>query len=172
MKKGISLLTSVLLTVSAMPVTTSAQTQLDLNGDGLVNGYDANLIMERYMEIAVQEYNSPVLTDEIRAQIEAVADLNGDGDINAADPTILLKEIKRNNKAGDINCDGILDGRDASAILSYYAKRAVGYAYSAEEKGLEYCVYALGDYDGNDLIDGRDASEVLKTYMKASTDKT
>ena len=90
MKKGISLFTAALLAVSAIPLTTSAQTQIDLNGDGLVNGYDANLIIERYMEIAVQEYNSPVLTDEIRVRIGAVADLNGDGKINTTDSTMLL----------------------------------------------------------------------------------
>ena len=171
MKKCISLFTAALLAVSAIPLTTSAQTQIDLNGDGLVNGYDANLIMEIYMEIAVQEYNSPVLTDELRYRIESTADYNGDGKINTTDSTLLLIGIKHDNKAGDINCDGILDGRDASAILSYYAKRAVGKEYSAEERGLELGVGTLGDYDGNSTIDARDASELLRTYVEASTVK-
>lgn len=171
MKKGISLFTAALLAVSAIPMTTSAKTNDDFNGDGLENGFDANLIIEMHLEAAIPEYRSSLLTDELRYRIESTADYNGDGKINTTDSTLLLIGIKHDNKAGDINCDGILDGRDASAILSYYAKKAVGKEYSAEERGLELGVGTLGDYDGNSTIDARDASELLRTYVEASTGK-
>ena len=85
------------------------------------------------------------------------------------DSTILLDEIKNNNKKGDINCDGYLDGVDATAILYYYAKQAVNGTFSKEEMGIEIGVRTLGDYDGNGVIDGRDSSMVLRVYIDAST---
>lgn len=171
MKKGISLLISALLAVSAMPLTTSAQTQADFNGDGLVNGYDVNFIIEKYMERSVQEYTSPLLTDEIRAQLESSADLSGDGIVDMLDATMLIDDIKKNNKLGDINCDGYIDGVDSTAILYYYARKAVNGGFAKEERWIEIGVSALGDYDGNGIIDGRDSSMVLKVYIDESTGK-
>lgn len=54
---------------------------------------------------------------------------------------------------GDVNCDGHLDVRDASAILSAYTT-----AYSDVS-------ILLADYDSNGVIDARDASGVLTNYV-------
>lgn len=54
---------------------------------------------------------------------------------------------------GDVNCDGTIDGRDASAILS---------AYTAEYSDVSIL---LADYDSNGVVDARDASEVLSCYV-------
>ena len=90
MKKCISLFTAALLAVSAIPMTTSAKTNDDFNGDGLENGFDANLIIEMHLEAAIPEYRSSLLTDELRYRIESTADYNGDGKINTTDSTMLL----------------------------------------------------------------------------------
>lgn len=53
---------------------------------------------------------------------------------------------------GDVNCDGIIDVRDASAILTAYTSK-----YPNISK-------ILADYDENGVIDARDASAVLTLY--------
>lgn len=63
---------------------------------------------------------------------------------------------------GDVNSDGIIDGRDATAVLSYYAK------LSAAIKETCYLNTDFADYDDNGIIDGRDATAILTTYVKSS----
>lgn len=55
---------------------------------------------------------------------------------------------------GDVNCDGNVDVRDASAILT---------AYTAEYSGVSIL---LADYDENGMIDARDASAVMTCYVQ------
>ena len=69
---------------------------------------------------------------------------------------------KCNDIMGDVNSDGMVDGRDASAILSAYAKASLG-----EELEVDM---VLSDYDFNGIIDARDASAVLTEYAKSSVD--
>lgn len=65
---------------------------------------------------------------------------------------------------GDFNCDGIIDGRDASAILARYAKESVS-------KGLVYTeVWDYGDFNNDGILDARDASAVLAYYARSSVE--
>ena len=67
---------------------------------------------------------------------------------------------KSTEKMGDVTKDGVVDGRDASAILSAYTKASVG-----EEIEVDVI---LADYDYNGIIDAVDASAVLTAYAKSS----
>ncbi len=65
-------------------------------------------------------------------------------------------------KMGDVNSDDIVDGRDATDILTAYAKSSAGGENSVDT--------IIADYDYNGIIDARDASAVLTAYAKASVE--
>jgi hypothetical protein len=161
--------------ISNVPEKINAETELnstyincDFNSDGLINGDDVNLITDRYMESAIG--NDNIISDQvIRDRVDQNADLNGDGKINGQDSTVLCNLIKDNNIYGDVNCDGIVDGKDASCVLGFYAR------HSSEEYdwkiGSDIGVSVLGDFDKNEVIDARDASAILKNYADSSVMK-
>ena len=63
---------------------------------------------------------------------------------------------------GDFTSDGIIDGRDATDILTLYAKSSSGgQAATAEEM-------EKGDVTKDGVLDGRDATAVLTYYAKSS----
>ena len=61
---------------------------------------------------------------------------------------------------GDVDDNRIIDGRDATAILTSYAKTSVG--------GKEEVDSILADFNYDGIVDGRDASAVLSYYAKSS----
>ena len=61
---------------------------------------------------------------------------------------------------GDVNGDDIVDGRDATDILTAYAKASVGDDMDTDK--------VIADFDYNGKIDARDATAVLTAYAKAS----
>ena len=63
-------------------------------------------------------------------------------------------------KMGDVNGDDIVDGRDATSILTAYAKSSLGTELEVDQ--------ILADYDFNGIIDARDASAVLTAYIRDS----
>lgn len=63
---------------------------------------------------------------------------------------------------GDVNCDGIIDGRDSTAVLTHYALS------SSEKEYMSFVNTELADYDENGIVDGRDATAILTDYTKAS----
>ena len=63
---------------------------------------------------------------------------------------------------GDVNSDGIIDARDATSVLSYYAKVSAGI------KEQCYLNSDFADYDNNDIVDARDATGILTAYAKES----
>lgn len=68
---------------------------------------------------------------------------------------------------GDVDGNGIVDGRDASMVLTHYAN------LSTDREGViaeEYLINA--DWDRNDVIDGRDASAILTYYAEQSVNKS
>ena len=72
-----------------------------------------------------------------------------------------------NDKLGDANLDGIVDGRDATLILTEYVKSSTnGGAAFASSPGAK----AVADVDGNGIIDGRDATSILTYYAYISVD--
>ena len=65
---------------------------------------------------------------------------------------------------GDVNGDGIVDGRDATDVLTEYAKTSIGQEskYNEEQK-------KAADTNNDDVIDGRDATLILTFYAYIST---
>ncbi len=64
---------------------------------------------------------------------------------------------------GDVDFNGVLDGIDASAILTHYAMISSG-----KESGIDEII---ADLDFNGIVDGRDASVALTRYAQASVEK-
>ena len=64
---------------------------------------------------------------------------------------------------GDINFNGIIDGVDASYLLTLYAETSTNKKTATAEE------IAVGDVDKNGIIDGRDATIVLTYYAYIST---
>ena len=67
-------------------------------------------------------------------------------------------------KSGDITKDDIIDGRDASAILTYYAKTSTGQKGDFDDNQKK-----AADVNSDKIIDGRDATLVLSYYTYTST---
>lgn len=67
---------------------------------------------------------------------------------------------KCSEKMGDVNGDGIIDGNDATAILSSYAKASAGGEMTVD--------MTLADVNFNGRVDAADASAVLTKYAKSS----
>ena len=158
-------LTLCINTLVLVPMTAFAEYDHDFNSDGLVNGDDVLLIINRYSEISVER--DDIISDQaIRDKVDKNADLNGDGKINGQDATLLTLSIKENSICGDVNCDGIIDGKDASCVLGFYARHSVeDYNWKI---GSDIGVSVLGDFDKNEVIDARDASVILKNYADSS----
>ena len=75
-----------------------------------------------------------------------------------------LKIAVTDKALGDVTDDGIVDGRDASAVLTDYAKR------SANKDGqLDHSQSIAADVDGNLIVDGNDATTILSYYAYIST---
>lgn len=67
---------------------------------------------------------------------------------------------------GDVDGNGMIDGRDASSVLTAYAIASVGKAYP-------FCkdqIYA-SDVTGDGVTDGKDASRILSFYAASSAGK-
>ncbi len=68
---------------------------------------------------------------------------------------------------GDVDGNDVVDGRDASMVLTHYALT------STSQEGIITDAQALlnADWDRNDVIDGRDASAILTYYAEQSVQK-
>ena len=69
--------------------------------------------------------------------------------------TILLKR--------DADKNGIVDGRDATLVLTHYAQISSGGKGVLDSEVIPYC-----DTDENDVIDGRDATDIITYYARES----
>ncbi|MBR1824004.1 MAG: hypothetical protein IJ779_07210 [Ruminococcus sp.] len=65
---------------------------------------------------------------------------------------------------GDVNGDQIIDGRDATDILTEYSKTSAGQASILNDEQK-----ALSEVTGDNVVDGRDATLILTYYAFAST---
>lgn len=65
-------------------------------------------------------------------------------------------------RKGDSNADDIIDGKDASYVLTLYSKSSVG-KYNVSQIEMNYF-----DVNCDGVIDGKDASEVLSYYSFSS----
>ena len=122
--------------------------------------------------------NEKKMAEEGRATIEAFAITEGyallsltavrDTLVSVKDDKVTLKidldgdgKFEHEVEKGDVNCDGKIDARDASAVLE---------GYSAESTGeRSYIFRDCADYNGDGMVDARDASEILVFYSENST---
>lgn len=64
---------------------------------------------------------------------------------------------------GDVNFDDIIDGRDATIVLTDYARRSSG-----KDTILKYRQNITAEATGDGIVDGRDSTLILTYYAKAS----
>ena len=78
-----------------------------------------------------------------------------------------LGEAPFSDILGDVGGNEIVDGRDASMVLTHYA------LISANKPGVITGTQALlnADWDQNEVVDGRDASAILTYYAEQSVQK-
>jgi hypothetical protein len=65
---------------------------------------------------------------------------------------------------GDVDGNNMIDGRDATAILTEYARTSAGQAVSFSKAQVK-----AADLNKDGIVDGRDASAVLSYYAYSST---
>ena len=88
----------------------------------------------------------------------ALRDIRPNGD-NALPLTIAVTD----RALGDVNDDGIVDGKDATAVLTDYALS------SANKEGkLTKAQLIAADVNGNVIVDGNDATKILSYYAFTS----
>ena len=67
---------------------------------------------------------------------------------------------------GDVNSDGTVDARDASKVLTEYARFSTDRSYKPDE------IFMLAaDVNRNKIVDGNDATAIFTYYAKASAGK-
>ena len=145
--------------------------QCDFNRDGIVNGADLRSLIICYTEEKSGE-DMNLLDGQEREVVVKSGDIYSDGKLSLEDVILLYNYIFYSNKMGDVNCDGTIDAKDATIVLSYYSKDATGNIGNGEiYSGDDYGAYILGDFDENKVVDGRDASALLLRYARSSAGK-
>lgn len=83
----------------------------------------------------------------------------------AATTSATTTSAKNNNiKAGDVTKDDVIDGRDATAILTHYAKTSTGQKGDLSEEQIE-----AAEVNKDGIVDGKDATIVLSYYAYTSS---
>ena len=79
-----------------------------------------------------------------------------------------LGEAPFSDVLGDVDGNDVVDGRDASMVLTHYALT------STSQEGVITDAQALlnADWDQNEIVDGRDASAILTYYAEQSVNKS
>ena len=80
--------------------------------------------------------------------------------------TVIAQEKTDDLLLGDADMNDVVDARDASLVLTYYAKASVGQA-----EPMSDIQEKVSDVDENGVVDGRDASTILSYYAYLSTHK-
>lgn len=108
--------------------------------------------------------------------IETIGETHNDGGLlsdtfeNLSDkssyPSVALKTYEAaagTYTLGDVNFDDIIDGRDATIVLTDYARTSSG-----KSSTLKYRQKLTSEVTGDGIIDGRDSTLILTYYAKAS----
>ncbi len=132
---------------------------------------EKGIVLSSSTEIKCTLKTSDIKRDENNLLISAEDNLQNDA-INTRESVMI--GFDNNNKLkyyigadysievqkGDVNCDGVIDAVDASAILSSYADTSTG--------KTQYIGCTLGDYNNDGCVDAIDASAVLTEYAESS----
>ncbi|MDE5946907.1 MAG: hypothetical protein K2G63_06375 [Oscillospiraceae bacterium] len=182
---------------SALPIVPLAEERLtgDINGNGILNAYDANMVLEYYArDIAGSDFSN--FTDVEIENIKAYGDVTNDGIIDAGDAADILYMAKNYINSIDVNDDGKIDIYDAKTLNDFIvnfdsysdeeieaiANKTVsvyydyGYRESTKRQFIRYVNtwlesytginYDYKDVNGDGLIDVSDASDVLRFYAE------
>jgi len=118
-----------------------------------------NTAAPEYYDIKFKTEQPYVSNISYRFDTTKVRDIRPSGE-NAPD----LKIAVSDRALGDVSGNGIVDGIDASAVLTDYAKR------SADKDGdFNKAQSIAADVNGNLIVDGVDASIILSYYAYIST---
>ncbi|MCM1007395.1 MAG: dockerin type I domain-containing protein [Ruminococcus flavefaciens] len=190
MKKTISLLSAILLGLSTVPMTVSAEDSEpvvyeigDVTHDGVIDAIDATLVLRYYTLRISYDPATGELPEEINNpcfdHISENADINGDGIIDGIDAITILKiYTDRVSKIttyemGDVNHDGMIDPVDACLVISYYADYISDIDGKPNDR-LNHPYYQYiseyADINNDGIIDGTDAIAILKIYEERSGD--
>lgn len=120
----------------------------DVNGDSIIDGSDATLLLTYYAS-ASTGYSGT---------LEQFAGLSDDGS-EKADAGSSLKKSTSEGIFGDINGDSVIDGSDATLLLTYYASASTGYSGTLEQFA-------------NELKKGEDTSPVTTTAKATAASTT
>ena len=198
MKKAISLLSAMLLSLSTAPMIVSAEDSEpvvyeigDITHDGVVDAIDATLVLRYYTlsisapgGISVDDPDFPLdLREELQSPrykyIKENGDINGDGIIDGVDAANILKNYTdrlstiTTYEMGDVNHDGMINPVDACLVAAYYTYSISGIDGKPNDKVNHPHFKYISEYaDINDdgIIDGKDASAILKIYENRSGD--
>ena len=134
--------TTTAKTTPSTPVTTTSKDTLygDVNCDGVVDIEDATLLKSYLADAKIKispqglinadVYHPGLGLDEVDTEF-IMKSINGE----AAIPVMPKTSAPAQPTAtfGDINGDDVIDGRDASMLLTYYAKTSTGYKGTLEQ---------------------------------------
>ena len=125
--------------------TVISTTDVKLNEDGTIAdvNYNPN-------EVKITAVNDVLVSFDNLEKICFFIDPDNDGKFDTA--------IEK----GDVNSDGVIDGRDATSVLTDYAK------ISADKNSVSYLNDYFADFNDDGVIDGRDATNILTLYAEMS----
>ena len=136
--------------IATVPITVQTSKPGDLDGNGIIDQDDVNLLLA--------SINSP-------ASVSGDArDLNGDGLINRQDADLLLQQcvtactITVNFDVADVNMDGVIDCSDIAAVQD---------SFGAKKNTAGYNAHA--DVNGDGQVDIRDLSFVSRRLPAGTT---
>ena len=169
-KKPTTTTTTTTKPTTTKPTTTTTTTTTkpntlqygDVNCDGVVNVTDVT-VLAAYLK---------GLKNDLLAQGLINADVCDPGDgVDEKDLEFLKGYVENKNslpyytikiiKMGDVNSDDLIDARDASEVLTYYAKTSAGGKSTLANS-------SAADVNSDKVVDGRDASTILAYYAVAS----
>ena len=161
MKKVISVLSSLVLALSVLPMTAFAAgneapvaeksfNQFDFNEDGYIDALDVAFLFRYYLITTIDKVTDNItlgITEHISQRVRQFGDINHDGRVNTADGSLFLRYVLTNT-----NCKiEDFEPECYSAIVS---------------ESVE-----TGDVNGDGIIDAVDASNILSYYALVSTEK-
>lgn len=189
-----ALVSGAVLMASALPMLSVAEDRLtgDINGDGIVNAYDAHIVLEYYAHNVAGNFSG--FADADIENVKAYGDVTNDGAIDCADAATILYMAKNYINSIDVNDDGKIDIYDAKTLNDFIvnfdsysdeeietmAKKTVSVYYDYEDREITKIQfisyvntwlesytginYNYKDVNGDGSIDVSDASEVLRFY--------
>ena len=168
-KSTTSTTTSTISSQTKASTTTTEKLSIEENNVSLKNG-EQYTIKANQTELTYSSNNKSVAVVSKDGIVTAIGEgeatisvINADSDV--VQLIIIVDAATADNyKLGDVNVDNIIDGRDATDVLTEYAKTSTGQEskYTEEQK-------KAADVNKDGILDGRDATAILTYYAKTST---